>query len=156
MGYTQNDSCMGRGTRILPKSVVVESVLWIDILGTSGEIAPRWMLPNPDMSTLVQVMAWCQQATSHFMNQCWPRSLLPYCVIRSQWFNGCNAIYIYIYLLFKSVLWLLVAWRPFGSRAFILTLAGQCISAVPSVINPKIDAYHLTPLMRLVNVAQKF
>ena len=27
-----------------------------------------------DKSTLVQVMAWCHQATSHYLNQCWPRS----------------------------------------------------------------------------------
>ena len=24
-------------------------------------------------STLVQVMAWCRQATSHYLDQCWPR-----------------------------------------------------------------------------------
>ena len=28
-----------------------------------------------DNSTLVQVMAWCHQATSHYLNQCWPSSL---------------------------------------------------------------------------------
>ena len=26
-------------------------------------------------STLVQVMAWCRQATSHYLSQCWPKSL---------------------------------------------------------------------------------
>ena len=26
-------------------------------------------------STLVQVMAWCHQATSHYLSQCWPRSM---------------------------------------------------------------------------------
>ena len=31
-----------------------------------------------DMSALVQVMAWCRQATSHYLNQCWPRSPMPY------------------------------------------------------------------------------
>ena len=30
------------------------------------------------MSVLVQVMAWWHQATSHFLGQCWPRSLSPY------------------------------------------------------------------------------
>ena len=38
-----------------------------------------------DMSTLVQVMVWCHQATSHYLSQCWPRSLLPYGITRSQW-----------------------------------------------------------------------
>ena len=36
--------------------------------------------------TLVQVMAWCRQATSHCLSQCWPRSLSPYGVTRPQWF----------------------------------------------------------------------
>ena len=38
-----------------------------------------------DKSTLVQVMAWCRQATSHYLNQCWPRSMSPYAVIRPLW-----------------------------------------------------------------------
>ena len=36
-------------------------------------------------STLVQVMAWCRQATSHYLSQFWPRSLSPYGIIRPQW-----------------------------------------------------------------------
>ena len=32
--------------------------------------------------------AWCRQATSHYMNQCWPRSLSPYGITRPQWING--------------------------------------------------------------------
>ena len=28
--------------------------------------------------SLVHVMAWCRQATSHYMNQWWPRSVKPY------------------------------------------------------------------------------
>ena len=38
-----------------------------------------------DKSTLVQVMAWCRQATSHYMKQCWLRSPTPYGVTRPQW-----------------------------------------------------------------------
>ena len=30
-------------------------------------------------------MAWCHQATSHYLSQCWPRSLSPYDVTRPQW-----------------------------------------------------------------------
>ena len=39
------------------------------------------------ITTLGQVMAWCCQTTSHYMSQCWPRSLSPYGVIRPQWVN---------------------------------------------------------------------
>ena len=38
-----------------------------------------------DKSALVQVMAWCRQATSHYLSQCWPRSLTPKGVTRPQW-----------------------------------------------------------------------
>ena len=40
-----------------------------------------------DRSTLVQVMAWCHQATSHYLSQCWPRSLSPYGITWPQWVN---------------------------------------------------------------------
>ena len=32
---------------------------------------------SDDKSTLVQAMAWCRQATIHYLNQCWPRSMSP-------------------------------------------------------------------------------
>ena len=38
-----------------------------------------------DQSTLVQVMAWCRQATSHYLSQCWPGSVSPYDITRPQW-----------------------------------------------------------------------
>ena len=38
-------------------------------------------------SALVQVMAWCRQATSHYLSQYWPRSQSPYDVTRPQWVN---------------------------------------------------------------------
>ena len=59
----------------------------INSLGTHCEIVLGWMpgrLTN-EMSTLVQVMAWCHQATSHYLSQCWPRSVSPNGVTRPQW-----------------------------------------------------------------------
>ena len=54
-----------------------------------------------DKSTLVQVMAWCHQATSHYLNQCWPRFMSPCGVTRPQWVNslapgrlGCDFKYV--------------------------------------------------------------
>ena len=35
----------------------------------------HWTLLNK--SSLVQVMAWCYQATSRYLIQCWPRSMSP-------------------------------------------------------------------------------
>ena len=59
----------------------------MDGWGISCEIALIWMALDfiDDQSTLVQVMAWCRQATSHYLSQCWPRSLSLYGVTRPQW-----------------------------------------------------------------------
>ena len=63
----------------------------IDGWDISCEIALIWLWISlhftDDQSTSVQVMAWCRQATSHYLSQCWPRSLLPYGVTRPQWVN---------------------------------------------------------------------
>ena len=67
---------------------IIFTLIWkIDIWIISCEIALRWISQEltADESILVQVMAWCQQATSHYLSQCWPRSLLPYGIIRPQW-----------------------------------------------------------------------
>ena len=40
-----------------------------------------------DKSALVQVLAWCHQATSHYLSQCWPRSMSPCGITRPQWVN---------------------------------------------------------------------
>ena len=57
--------------------------------GTYCESALRGMPKNltNKKSTLVQVMDWCHQETSHFLIQCWPRALLTYGITRPQWVN---------------------------------------------------------------------
>ena len=47
----------------------------------------RWLSLNvpDDKSTLVQVMAWCHQARSHYLSQCWLRAMLWYGIIMQQW-----------------------------------------------------------------------
>ena len=53
----------------------------------SYKIALRWIPQDftDDKSTLVQVMAWCRQATSPYLSECWPRSMSPNGVTRPQW-----------------------------------------------------------------------
>ena len=74
----------------------------IDGWGIFCKLALRWIpLDVIDAnSTLVQVMAWCRQATSHYLNQWWPRSLSPYGITRSQWatdpYGTSNSTNIYI------------------------------------------------------------
>ena len=75
------------------KYIIFKQILVIDGWGISCEIA-LILMPldfTDDQSTLVQVIAWCRQATSHYLSQCWPRSLWPYGVTRSQWINKAHS-----------------------------------------------------------------
>ena len=67
----------------------------IDGWNISCKIVLKWMPMDltDGKSTLVQVMAWRGQATSHYLSQCWPRSLSPYGVIRPQWVNLLYSIF---------------------------------------------------------------
>ena len=64
----------------------------IDGWGISCEIALMWMSMylTDHKSALVQVMAWFRQATSHYLNQCWPDLChhmvsLGYCELIDKW-----------------------------------------------------------------------
>ena len=62
------------------KNVIFNLVLQIGIFRFSHDNVLRWMPPDltDDKSTLVQ----CLTASSHYPNQCWPRSISPYGVTR--------------------------------------------------------------------------
>ena len=71
------------------KNVIFNLVLLIGIFRSYDNTL--WWMPQDftdDKSTLVQVMAWCHQATSHYLSQCWLSSLSPYGVTRPQWVNS--------------------------------------------------------------------
>ena len=71
------------------KSEFLKLILVIDGQGISCEIALRWMPLDltDDKSTLIKVMAWCHQTTSHYLSQCWSRSMSPFGVTKPQWVN---------------------------------------------------------------------
>ena len=88
------------------RSIIFKLALVNGGWGISYEIALRWMPLDltDDKSTLVQVMAWCGQATSHYLSQCWPRSLSPYGVTRPQWVKYSTSKEIYTWLVVGCVL----------------------------------------------------
>ena len=71
------------------KSVISKHILEMDIWVFPMKLPLKWILQGLDqvVSALVQVMAWCLQATSHCLNQCWPSSVIPFDVTRGQWVN---------------------------------------------------------------------
>ena len=63
------------------KIVISKQMSWIKFQRAYYEIALRWMPENTfdGKSTLCQIMAWCHQATSHYLSQCCPSSVLHLC-----------------------------------------------------------------------------
>ena len=72
------------------KNVILKLIICNSNLATQSLIALMWMPQNltDEKSTLVEVMAWCCQATSHYLSHCWPRSMSPYGITRPQWVNN--------------------------------------------------------------------
>ena len=70
------------------KSVIYE--IPIKLMSTSCNIALSLIPQNTfdTKSTLVLVMAWCRQVTSHYLSQCWPRSVSLYGITKPQWINA--------------------------------------------------------------------
>ena len=68
------------------ESKIVKLITENSSLGIHCEIASREIPQNStnEKSTLVQVMACCRQATSHYLSQCWLRFMLPYSIT---WYN---------------------------------------------------------------------
>ena len=61
---------------------------------------------NDVESTLVWVIPWCRQASSHYWSQCCPSSVWPFGITRPQWFNSltpgrCSCIFKFV--IFKLI-----------------------------------------------------
>ena len=64
--------------------VIFKLISVTDGWGIYSKIALRWMPLDltDDKSILVQILAWCRQATSHYLSQCWPRFMSLYNKLR--------------------------------------------------------------------------
>ena len=69
------------------KNGIFNLVLLTGVFRSSHDNALQWTPQDltDDKSTLVHVMAWCRQAISHYLNQCWLSPLSPYGITRPQW-----------------------------------------------------------------------
>ena len=56
----------------MPRIACMNISCWSSLRKVSPEVTDN------DESTLVQIMAWCHWAPSHYLVQCWPRSKSPY------------------------------------------------------------------------------
>ena len=98
------------------------------------KIALRWM--SMDL-TDDKAMAWCRQATSHYLSQCWPRSSLPYGVTRPQWVNY-NTVQVrawmsdYIPIFYRGLLYMVFLSQKWHRKQWINRLSiNQSIITIP-------------------------
>ena len=69
------------------KCLRFRGIVVITFMSISSATVFKWMAQDPtdEKSTMDQVMAQCHQATSHYLNQCWARSMLPCSATWPQW-----------------------------------------------------------------------
>ena len=69
--------------------VIFKYISVINVSSIFCEIAFMWMPLNliKRKSTYVKIMTVFRQATSHYLSQCWPKSMSPYGITRPQWVN---------------------------------------------------------------------
>ena len=84
--FNNINSLASRGFGCNFKNLIFKLASLIGTFRASFYEVLRWMIQDltDDKSTLVQVMVWCHQATSHYLSQWWPKSMLFYGVIRPQ------------------------------------------------------------------------
>ena len=61
----------------------------------------RGLMNSKYSPTLVRVMVWYLQTTSHYLSQCWPRCMSPYNVTGSQWDIGSDPPSVALIRLFR-------------------------------------------------------
>ena len=118
----------------------------IDGWGISWEIALRWMsvdLTDDKSSTLVQVMAWCRQATSAYLSHCWPSFLLPYCFTRSWWVNVWLYLFVYLFI-YLFICFSTAQFYPRFQGRFTPTVQGSFCECSPPIRDDDTLQRHLS------------
>ena len=111
-GHLSTDWSLGDLKRIF-RWIIFKLILWIDGWVVAWDIALRWIsldLTN-NKSTLVHVMAWCHQTSSHYLSQCWHSSVSPDNVNRTQSVNCFSAFSVY----FLEIIYFLLNWKFFAT-----------------------------------------
>ena len=93
-----NCRCKIVESRSLPSWCLIHGLRWSGLI----KVGPG------DKSALLQVMAWCFKAQSHYLIQRWPRSMSLYGVTRPQWVNLAAELHAHIYSPINELCWGLV------------------------------------------------
>ena len=89
-----NAQAPGRCVTDLGNMILALLMIQNSSMCTNYGSALRWM---PDDRTnikpiLLQVMAWCRQATNHYLSSWWPIFMAPYGITRPQWAKASTTV----------------------------------------------------------------
>ena len=111
-----------------------------------------WMLQDlaGGKSILVQGRAWCHQATSHYMKQCWLQSLMPHGIIRPKWVKKNGPLYIKLCCLNHEKIYIFSAiwWNIWNSSFFRDQLLTVFLPAILWYLHSLLQ-YHRRPVSLL-------
>ena len=98
---------------------------------------PHWWEAN-HMVTLVHEMAWCRQAGSHYLSQCWPRSMSPYDLIRPQGVKALYALWKYrqmstCFKCFNIFINTFRTWTHISDKHRVFTWVTLCLKVIKEV-----------------------
>ena len=98
-------------------------------------------------------MAWCHQATSHYLSQCWRRSLLPYGVTRPQCVKTSPLILDIIFILTAAKFG---GWGYTGVTMFVSLCVHPLVSSLINSSPPEQNGCHFYDIFRYICVNEKF
>ena len=99
-------------------------------------------MPQDDESTLVQVMAWCRQATSHYLSHLWLSPLSLYGVARPQWVNSINSMTVQLFF----VCFTKAAVAEYHKNIPVLPWCGNRLTVIFLCINFKSTAFYVSSI----------
>ena len=119
--------------------VILNHILIIDCWGNVLSNCHQVIVAG-SQSILVQVMAWCHQSISHYLSQCWPRSMFPCGVTLPQWVNS---------LWRSDAIW----WQRSGST--LAQVMACCVTDTKPLPEPMLTYHQWSPVTFILGQFQK-
>ena len=126
------------GFNLILRQVIFKLILLTGGWSISCEIVLRWMpLDLTDAkSTLVQVMAWCRQATNHYRSQCRPRSMSQNGFTRPQWVNKRDSYWIQSWVSVGHIMnYMQCTYFYWMGLLWLMRGGGSCLDLIFCLIN---------------------
>ena len=113
----------------------------VDMLGIQINLTLEWMPEDliHGQSTLIEVMAWCHSATSHYLNQCWPEFLCHMASLGHNELTPLLAVQYFIHVEYST------EWQQIQPLSFVIIISKQWYIVLVAMRNTKAILNSLVP-----------